>query len=266
MASEDDLWSVLGLAVLQGLTEFLPVSSSGHLVLGRELFGLRSIDGVLITVALHVGTLVAVLGVYGRDLLKLVADAFGGRPRELGLIVLGSLPAAAVGLGLGDVLEPLFESPNVAAGGLLATALILMVGESARRRMGDPVSSEVENTIGWGTALTIGCAQALAICPGISRSGSTIAAGLLCGLHAPRAARFSFLLSLPAVGGAALLEAKDLESLPSGEIRDLTLGLVVSAVVGLLALKLLLVALRRGSFPWFAAYCTLAGGSWFLFG
>ncbi|MEO0649814.1 MAG: undecaprenyl-diphosphate phosphatase [Planctomycetota bacterium] len=262
------LTALLALAVLQGLTEFLPVSSSGHLVLGRELFGLESIEGVLITVALHLGTLVAVLGVYGRDLLAVLRNAIGGQPRELGLILLGTLPAAAVGLGFKDALEPFFEAPDVAAGGLLATAAILLAGEAARRRRAadpvDPGSTEMPLPV-W-VALAIGCAQALAICPGISRSGSTIAVGLLCGLSADRAARFSFLLSLPAVGGAALLEAKDLSGVAPGELRDLGLGLIVSAIVGLAALRLLLVALRKGSFPWFAGYCALAGLTWFLFG
>ena len=259
-----DRWALLALAVLQGLTEFLPVSSSGHLVLGRELFGFRAIDGVLVTIALHLGTLVAVLGVYGRDLLTILRDALGGRPRELGLVVLGSVPAAVVGIGAGDALDALFESPDVAAGGLLATAAILLAGEAARRRRAESAGEPAP--LGAGAALAIGVAQALAICPGISRSGSTISAGLLLGQPADRAARFSFLLSLPAIGGAALLEAADLDGLPGEELGDLALGLVVAAVVGLLALRLLLVALRRGSFPWFAGYCALAGLTWFLFG
>lgn len=258
--------SLLVLAVLQGLTEFLPVSSSGHLVLGSELLGLRSVDGVLVTVALHAGTLVAVLAVYGRDLLAILRRALRGQAGELWLLLVASLPAALVGIGLGEQLEPLFESPDAAAAGLLATAAILLAGERARRRAAPAPEGREPAPLTLGQATVVGLAQALAILPGISRSGTTISAALLCGVDPARAARFSFLLSLPAVGGATLLELGALEDLPDESLRGIGLALVVSALVGLAALRLLLVALRRGSFPWFAGYCALVASAWFLAG
>jgi len=272
-AGDGQLTSILILAVIQGLTEFLPVSSSGHLVLGREALGLHSISGALVTIALHVGTLLAVLVVYGRDLLGVLRRALTGRPRDLLMIALGSVPAAAVGLGLGDRLDVLFESPQVAAWGLLATALILVAGDLFRRRRelagaveGDSGLPPGSLNVSPGQALLIGVAQAFAIVPGVSRSGSTICAGLVLGHSATDAARFSFLLSLPVIGGAALLELKGLGQVDSGTVGDLLLGLVVSGLVGLAALRLLLVALRRGSLPWFAAYCATVSALWFALG
>jgi len=257
-APSGELWTLLALAVLQGLTEFLPVSSSGHLVLGKELFGLRESGGVLVEVALHVGTLGAVLAVYGKDLVALLRDALGGKPRYLLLLLLGSVPAGLLGVLAKDFLEGLFEEPRVAGAGLLVTAGLLLVSDARRRRL-EREGTVAGREVGVVDAVVIGVAQALAICPGISRAGSTIAAGLLRGLDAPTAARFSFLLSLPAVGGAALLEARHLDRLPEGQAWPLALAVVVSGVVGFLSLRLLLVALAKGAFRWFALYCAVLG-------
>ena len=142
----------------------------------------------------------------------------------------------------------------------------MLVSDRARRRQAAAGGVPAEREIGVADALIIGFSQAFAILPGISRSGSTIATGLLRGHSADSSARFSFLLSLPAIGGAALLDLPELRHLPEGSGRVLAIGFVVSAVVGLFALKLLLVALRKGAFPWFAGYCALLGGSWLLFG
>ena len=189
------------LAVLQGLTEFLPVSSSGHLVLAQAAMGIDD-PAIVVDVALHVGTLFAVLVVYRRDLASLARGLFDGRWREPLLLVLGTLPAVVVGLGFRDQVEVAFESPRTAAYGLFATAAMLFAGEAFRRRR---LGME-PGPLSWRIALGVGIAQALAICPGISRSGSTIACGLALGLAPAAAARFSFLLAIPAIGGAALLQ------------------------------------------------------------
>ncbi|MEW6072931.1 MAG: undecaprenyl-diphosphate phosphatase, partial [Planctomycetota bacterium] len=189
------------LALLQGLTEFLPVSSSGHLVLAQAALGLRE-PALAIDVALHGGTLLAVLAVYRADLRSIARDALQGRPRELLLLAVGSLPAAGVGIGLRSFVEEAFASPRLAAAGLLATALILGVGEAGRRRRAR-AGTAAAAVPGYAAALAIGTAQAVAILPGVSRSGSTIAAGLLLGLAPPAAARFYFLRSIPAVARAA---------------------------------------------------------------
>ena len=262
-AQADAAWpEVIVLAVLQGLTEFLPVSSSGHLTLGRAAFGVEEIGGTLLTVALHVGTLLAVLAVYGKDLVAVLREAVSGSPRELLLILLGSVPAAVVGLGFSDFFHATFERPAVAAACLLVTAVWLVVGDLARRRGEADHVTRVTAV----QALAIGCAQAAAIMPGISRSGATIATGLLVGVEARAAARFSFLLSLPAVGGAALVELGDLGGESRGTLMVVLVGMVVAAAVGVLALRLLLVALRKGAFGWFAAYCAALGAAWLLFG
>lgn len=269
----DSDWSLVALlGAIQGLTEFLPVSSSGHLTLAKAAFGFEAVSGPLLVVALHLGTLLAVLWVYWRDLVGLLREATRGRFRPLLLLLLGSLPAGVIGLSLKSQLEALFERPEVAAVCLLFTAVLLLVSDLWQRRQAQSSAPERSNdpsgiaSLSYGQALTIGVMQAVAILPGVSRSGSTIATGLLVGLDAARAARFSFLLSLPAVGGATLLECLDVSADEAQQGGLLLFGVLVSALVGLASLKLLLVVLRRGAFRWFALYCALVGGAWLLFG
>jgi undecaprenyl-diphosphatase len=269
----DSDWTLVALlGAIQGLTEFLPVSSSGHLTLAKAAFGFEAVSGPLLVVALHLGTLLAVLWVYWRDLLGLLREALHGRLRPLLLLFLGSLPAGIIGLSLKSQLEALFERPEVAAGCLLFTASLLLVSDIWQRRQAPPVVPDRAldpsgiASLSYRQALIIGVMQAVAILPGVSRSGSTIATGLLVGLDAARAARFSFLLSLPAVGGATLLECLDASAEEARQGGLLLFGVLISALVGLASLKLLLVVLRRGAFRWFALYCALVGSGWLLFG
>jgi undecaprenyl-diphosphatase len=261
------------LALLQGLTEFLPVSSSGHLVLAQSAMRLEE-PALTIDIALHLGTLVAVLLVYRKDLLEIVRDAVGFRLREVGLLFVGSIPAALVGLLLRDTVREVFKDPINASGGLLATAAILLLGERARRRQGscggtgsrEEMSDADQRPLTFGAALIIGVAQGLAIWPGISRSGSTIATGMLCGLSPKRAARFSFLLAIPAIGGAALLEVPDLlEGGLGGQGTAILWAALFAAFVGWGALRMLLTFLGRGAFVWFAVYCVALGSGTLLF-
>lgn len=257
------------LAVVQGLTEFLPVSSSGHLVLAQTLLEVDE-PALVVDVALHVGTLAAVLWAYRTDLGALLRDVFGGRWREPALLVLGSIPAAVAGIFGRDRLEEVFGTARMAGYGLLVTALLLLLGEWARRTRArtkeppteggrdadvarDPLPSPA-------AAFLIGTFQALALWPGISRSGSTIAAGLVCGLRSRAAARFSFLLSIPAVAGAALLELPAFFAESEGDgLLGLALAAALAGLVGVVALRFLLAFLGRGAFAWFALYCTAAG-------
>jgi undecaprenyl-diphosphatase len=216
------------LAALQGLTEFLPVSSSGHLVLARSLLGAGT-GGITFEVVVHVGTLIAVLAVYARDLAALVG-----------------------GLLLADRIEAAFDNPLLASVMLLATGAILYSTRSIPSRT-------TEIGLGPGRALLIGASQAVAILPGISRSGSTIAAGLHCGLGRRQAARFSFLLAIPAIAGAALLEVPKADF--AVEWPPLLTGLAVSAIVGYAALRLLLRFLDSGRIHLFAWYCWAAGAA-----
>ncbi|MFA7330848.1 MAG: undecaprenyl-diphosphate phosphatase [Candidatus Delongbacteria bacterium] len=265
------------LGILQGLTEFLPISSSGHLVLGEHALGLFS-DGhanILFEVLLHLGTLLAVLVAYRADLAELIAalvPAWARRlpPAELArrrrlilAILLASIPAGVIGLTLKDPITALFGDPHLVALLLLGTAAILFVGDRLRR--GDRLP---EDNGPW-RSLAIGLAQALAILPGISRSGSTIVAGLAVGLRPVEAARFSFLIMIPAVSGAAFLEALDLLGAGSGPelpLGALLAGFLSSAVVGYLALQWLLIAIRRRSLTLFACYCVLLSVVALLFG
>ncbi len=266
---------VVLLAILQGLAEFLPISSSGHLVLARAAWGVRE-AGLALDISLHLGTLAAVLWGYRREVGEILNELRRGKGRMILWLFLGSLPAATLGLGFRQVFRNAAELPHYAAGGLLTTAVILCAGEWGRRRRG-PLSGEpsaglelatpnssLETSYGvprWGDAVIIGFAQALALFPGISRSGSTLSAGLLRGLDVQQSARLSFLLSIPAILGAAVLELPDAMDHGLGGVNRalLLLGIAVAAVTGLAALRTLVLTVARGAFLWFAGYCALVG-------
>jgi len=263
-----DLLQAGVLGAIQGATEFLPVSSSGHLVLGRAVLGVELGAGsVAFDVAVHLGTLLAVVVVYLGDLVRLVSGLFGAARRGLSggglaalwedadsrlalLVLLGTVPAVIVGFSFKDLFEGLFARPTVAAGALLVTAALL-AGTTARRAPREP------GVVRPLDALLIGLAQAVAITPGISRSGSTIAVALLLGVGREQAARFSFLLAVPAILGAAVLEVRHLES--GLALAPLLAGAAVAAVVGFVSLKALIFLVHRGKIAWFAPYCAIVG-------
>lgn len=268
---EPDFIQLALLAILQGLTEFLPVSSSGHLVLAQAALGERfTMDALGVDVALHLGTLAAVVAVYHRDLARILADLLSGHPRETLQIVVASIPAATLGLVFLESFGEAFHDPRKAAMGLLATAAMLLLGEWARRRRTRPQTEDgaepEEAPLAWSHAILIGLAQGLAVWPGVSRSGSTIAVGLLCGLPAARAARFSFVLSVPAIAGAALLHLPDVlgGGAPGAGAAPLAAAMLLAALVGYGALRALLSFLGKGAFGWFAIYCAVLGGATLL--
>ena len=248
------------LAVVQGLTEFLPVSSSGHLVLAEAMLGMRS-DGMRVEIALHFGTLLAVFAVYGRDLLRLAVGGVTGKPRDLLWLVVATIPAVVVGLLLKDRIEGAFGSPRGAATGLVITAVVLLTGDFPPPPRPAPSPGTQRAEADFTDALLIGCAQAFALLPGVSRSGSTISAGLARGLRPDVAARLSFLMSVPAILGACVLMLPDLADAPQEGVGTglLALGVLAAGVVGWLALRLLLSFLGRGVFRVFAVYCALLG-------
>jgi undecaprenyl-diphosphatase len=238
------------LAAVQGLTEFLPVSSSGHLVVLQGIMHVPR-QGIAFEVVVHLGTLVAVLAVYGRHIVSLLAGALRrdrSSLRMVGLLALGSVPAGAAGVLLGGPVRSLFDSPLTAAAMLLVTGSLLFA-----TRWAGPATRRP----GVVSALLVGVAQAMALLPGISRSGSTIAAGLFRGLDREEAARFSFLLSVPAIAGAGLLELRGMDGAEVG--LHLPVGFVVAAVTGYSALRLLLRFVRRGRLHLFSWYCWAAG-------
>jgi undecaprenyl-diphosphatase len=248
--------AILGL--VQGLTEFLPVSSSGHLVLFQKLMGFCQPE-LLFDISVHVGTLFAVLVVFRRDIFSMLRgfwandlEARQGR-RLLILVIAGSIPTAIIGLVFKDTFEALFCSATTVGIALIITGLFLMATHYAKN-----AELGIEQT-GVGRAILIGIAQGMAITPGISRSGATIAAGLLLGVNREVAARFSFVLSIPAILGAMLLHLKNMDTTVPTNWTPSIIGAVVAAITGYIALKLLLKVVRRGHLHWFAYYCWAVG-------
>ncbi|RME40581.1 MAG: undecaprenyl-diphosphate phosphatase [Deltaproteobacteria bacterium] len=247
------------LGLLQGLTEFLPVSSSGHLVLAQHFLPGFNQPGVLFDVLLHAATMLAVCLYFRRDLWGLLVSLNATTPeqraqrRVLGMILLASVPTAAIGLGFEDFFLKLFDSITTVAVMLLVTGSLLLLAERLRSE-GRPITG-----IGPVDALLVGTVQGLAIIPGISRSGSTIAALLLRGIDGEAAARFSFLLALPAVGGATLLSLRHVSQIQSADLPAYCAGAAVAFGVGLAAIHLLMAVIRKRRLVWFAAYCWLAG-------
>ena len=244
------VWEGIVLGLVQGLTEFLPVSSDGHLVLAGALLGVAT-PGVSVEVALHVATLGAVLVVYGRRLAALIVGVLRRRPDDLrlaGLLALGTVPAGVVGLLFKPLVERAFDSLWMAGAGFLVTGAILW--STRRVRSGDLTAP------GAGAAALIGVAQALAILPGVSRSGSTVSTALLLRVRPAEAAEFSFLLAVPAITGAAVLEGRHMAAgLGSAGVVPLAVACAVAFVSGIWAIRVLLALLRRGRFHVFAPYC-----------
>lgn len=263
------------LGVVQGLTEFLPVSSSGHLVLGQHFLGITE-PQVLFDVTVHGGTLMAVICVLYREILgaaagffRLVAAVFQGRGREvLGsdegarmalMIIVGSFPTGVMGLFMHDAADRLFGSPSLAASMLMVTGVLLL----ATRRVSRPGAPILK--MGPGQSFFIGVVQGFAILPGISRSGSTIAAGLFAGVERDTAAKFSFLLSIPAILGALVLEIHGAGGSGGSPMGVFLAGGIAAAVTGFAALKLLLWIVHKGRLWWFAPYCLALGAGSLIF-
>ncbi len=259
MESHFSLWQVLVLAIMQGITEFLPISSDGHLaILAPLLFGGGDppADMFLLTVVLHLGTLGSILVFYWRRVLCLL----GEDRRVLWLICLGTIPAVALVLVCKLVFDEQFEkvlaSPLLAGLMLPVTGLALITSESLARGNRD------YRQLTWFDSLQIGAAQALAILPGLSRSGTTIAAGLGRGMSRMSAAAYSFLLAIPALAGAGIYEGFSFlkEGKPlSTPVADLALGAMLSFAVGLGALAVLSRMLERGRLHYFGWYCIALG-------
>ncbi|MDE2971427.1 MAG: undecaprenyl-diphosphate phosphatase [Acidobacteriota bacterium] len=272
------------LGIVQGLTEFLPVSSSGHLVLGRALLpdeALRS-PGVLFEIVVHLGTLAAALIYLRREvigLLRSLAGTGGTTPggrdavrsgrRLVGLLLIASIPAAIVGVTFQDQIHHAFGGIGFAAGGLVLTGAVLLVfGRPPAKTGGDATRTRAIPLLprGLADALWIGIAQAAAIFPGVSRSGLTIVAGRQRGVSPADAARFSFLLSAPAIAGATLLEGAS--ALGSGALAEagavvaleLTVGFLTAFIAGTFALRWVFDWLARERFHQFGWYCLSVGG------
>jgi undecaprenyl-diphosphatase len=254
------------LAILQGFTEFLPVSSSGHLVLAQALLHVKDPQVLTFDVFVHFGTLISIALVFWKDILEILGAMWHAvvslrfresyrtsEPVRIGIgILVASIPAGVIGILFHHQVEEAFNDPKLVAVNLVITGLILFLTRLA--------TVQSDKRVGVLNAFLIGIAQAVAILPGISRSGSTISSGMYLRLSPVRAARFSFLMAIPVIGGAALLESKNL--LHAGTAIPLMptiVGTVVAAVVGYVAIRLLLRIVQRGAFSWFSLYCLVVG-------
>jgi undecaprenyl-diphosphatase len=253
-----ELIKALLLGFIQGATEFLPVSSSGHLVLGSHLLGFSG-QSVAFDVMLHLGTLVSVLIVFRRDIVQMVIAPWlwitGRRSDETAhflrwdaAIVVATIPAVIVGLTMKDLVEALFTSILVVCLMLIVTGVTMILSSRLVDR---------GNRITWWRALLIGVGQACAIVPGLSRSGTTIFTAMLLGINRETAARFSFLMSLPAILGAAVLHAGEVISHPPSTqaLGYMVAGTLMAAGTGYGAIVLLLDIIRKNRLPWFGYYC-----------
>ena len=253
-----DLVSAALLGIVQGLTEFLPVSSSGHLILARAFFEWDpGRFGLAFDAAVHVGTLIAVVVYFRHEVSRLLAAAPGalsgkdGEFERLGrLIIVGTIPIVIVGALFADVIEARIRTPLIVAINLVIGAIGLMVAERFTRRDREPL------TLGYGEALAIGIAQAAALAPGLSRSGLTLTVALFLGLRRETAARFVFLMSLPAVLAVAVKETLDLREVGMAglPVTILAVGLVTSAIVGYVTVKYFVRYLASHSLDVFAYY------------
>lgn len=316
MAAVPEWLQALILGIVQGATEFVPVSSSGHLVLVPHLLGWQR-PGLAFDVALHVGTLGAILAYFRAELAAMArgfaaALARSDAPPEArqyravgALIVVATVPLAIIGLVFKDAFERLFESPTAVSGFLLVTAALLVSGEAVRSRrarhavsvpadlaasdgaegqragadvaspaVGLPLGRDAADPagltldrIGIRQALVIGCVQVLALCPGISRSGSTITAGMAAGMTREAATRFSFLLALPALVGAAVLSVPDLFDPAVVQVyaaRDVLMGVAAAFVSSYVAIRYLVALVARDRLTGFAVYCVAASAVGFI--
>ncbi len=267
-------WQALILGIVQGLTEFLPVSSSGHLEIGQALLGTASEENLFFTVVLHIATVLSTIVVLWSEVKTLFSGTFttpawNKEKQYVSLILLSCIPVFIVGVFFKEQVESFFGSGLLIVGVcLLVTAFLLWLSEylSARSLRAQAAASQSDkrpHDVRWQDALIIGCAQAVAVLPGLSRSGSTIATGLLCGVKKEQVAQFSFLMVLIPVLGDAFLEILKVLTgsveVPSIGWLPLVVGFLSAFVVGCLACKFMLAVVRRQKLTYFAVYCLAVG-------
>ena len=256
------------LCIIQGLTEYLPVSSSGHLAIGAHLFGMSGEENLTFTVAVHVATVLSTVVILWKEIVWIFADIFKWKWNE-GMkyavnILVSMIPVAIVGLLFKDKVEEIFGSGLMVVGiCLLVTAALLAFSYFARPRQRENISPL--------HAFIIGIAQALAVLPGLSRSGSTIATGLLLGNKKERLAQFSFLMVIPPILGEALLDVKDMAELGVSQAMAglspvaLAVGFIAAFVSGCLACQWMVNLVKKGKLIWFAVYCAVVGIATIIF-
>jgi len=264
-----DLLKVIILGIVQGLTEFLPISSSGHLVLAERILQMKS-EKVAFEVFVHFGTFMSVVVIYKKDIWSMIRALFGSfssSERDLqsiefrklfGLLLLGTVPVVVVGSLFQSLIEKAFTSPLLVSMMLVATGIFLLLTRFSRQKT---------ERIKWVDAILVGFSQAFALLPGISRSGFTIGTGLFLGIAPKKSADFSFLLALPAILGATFLKLFEFfkESPENNLIFSYILGAAFAFLSGYIAIRLLLNLVKKGKFQYFGYYCIIVGISSLLF-
>ena len=255
-------FEALILGIIQGLTEYLPVSSSGHLAIGANLFGLSGEENLTFTIAVHVATVLSTCVILWREIVWLFNDLFKFKWNEgtkyIVNIIISMIPVAIVGFFFKDKVEAVFGSGLLVVGiCLMVTAALLAFSYWAKPRQRENISPL--------HAFIIGIAQALAVLPGLSRSGSTIATGLLLGNKKERLAQFSFLMVIPPILGEALLDVKNIaevgvsQAMAGISTLSLAIGFLAAFVCGCLACKWMINIVKKGKLIWFALYCAIVG-------
>jgi undecaprenyl-diphosphatase len=250
-----ETWQAVVLGIVQGLTEFLPVSSSGHIEIAREVLGIDTGNNMQLTMMLHAGTVLSTVVVFGREIGRLFADLFKFRLNDGTVFVINlliaSLPIAFVGVMFHDRIEGLFSGNLLLVGAMLVVTAVLLWLSGRARDTGRPITPK--------SAFVVGLAQAVAVLPGLSRSGSTISAGLLQGVGRATVAKFSFLMALIPIVGEIVLQAAG----GTGEGLALTVpmlaGFLAAFVTGWAACRWMVRLVTRGRLAWFALYCAALG-------
>ena len=245
------LFEAIILGIIQGLTEFLPISSSGHLVIGQYVLDIK-LEGNGFEIVTHLGTLVSVLCIFWKEILSLILDITDKNNRKyIFYLILGTIPAIVIGFGAKTYFSGLFESVQLVSIALMVTGLILFFSKKVKNN-----SLQIDAK----KAFLIGITQAIAIVPGISRSGITICTALALGMSGKNAAKFSFLLAIPAISGAGLLLVLDPQSdITFIPLTSLIMAFMSSFIVGYICLKWLLSLLESGKFYFFGYYCFMIG-------
>ena len=249
-------WQALILGLVQGLTEFLPVSSSGHLVIFRELLGAEAPQDLVFEITVHVATVLATIVVFRKQIIDLLQGLFkfkyNSQTDFILKLVVSMIPVAIVGVFFKDKVEALFSSLTVVGCALLVTAALLYFSDKAKKAKSEDIT--------FGQALIMGLGQAVAVIPGLSRSGTTISAGLLSGASRSKVAEFSFLMVLVPILGEAFLDVigGDMASSSIGTV-PLAIGFIAAFVSGLFACKAMIALVKKAGLKWFALYCAIVG-------
>lgn len=255
-------FEALILGLLQGLTEFLPVSSSGHLAIGRDLLGIEASGDLVFEVTVHAATVLSTIVVFRKEILKLLRGLFRFRMNDetdyILKILFSMIPVFVVGMFFKDQVEALFTSMVVVGVALIVTALLLFFSDIASRRAQE--ENDARNGIHFWQAFAVGIGQALAVIPGLSRSGTTISTGLLCGVKREVMAQFSFLMVLIPILGETFLDVVGGEMAASSiGTLPLAVGFLAAFFSGLFACRVMIALVRRARLSWFAIYCAIVG-------